>query len=128
MRMTPLAAERIGSHLALSANRKNVLVYGEAGNQRLSLERLPRRIALRGDGDPSRYSRDESGRDPHAGLVVELHDRPAEDLALLERGGCLVDLTDLETLGDHRVEIERAVLGPGQEHREVAVRSATAAD
>jgi len=30
--MTPLAAERIGSHLALSAT-KNVLVYGEAGNR-----------------------------------------------------------------------------------------------
>ena len=30
--MTPLAAERIGSHLALSATR-NVIVYGEAGNR-----------------------------------------------------------------------------------------------
>jgi hypothetical protein len=30
--MSPLAAERIGSHLALSAT-KNVLVYGEAGNR-----------------------------------------------------------------------------------------------
>lgn len=30
--MTPLAAERIGSHLAVSAS-KNVLVYGEAGNR-----------------------------------------------------------------------------------------------
>ena len=30
--MSPTAAERIGSHLALSAN-KNVLVYGEAGNK-----------------------------------------------------------------------------------------------
>ena len=30
--MSPLTAERIGSHLALSA-KKNVLVYGEAGNK-----------------------------------------------------------------------------------------------
>lgn len=34
--MSPLAAERIGSHLALSAS-KNVLVYGEAGNRVSSL-------------------------------------------------------------------------------------------
>ena len=47
---------------------------------------------------------------------------------MFERGGGFVDLTDLEALGDHRVEVESAVLGPGEEHRKVAVWSAAAAD
>src|SRR5262245_56578145 len=66
--------------------------------------------------------------DWNPGARLELQNRAAGDLPRLERVARFVDLFDLEALGYERVEVEFAFGVPAQEHREVAIGPAAAAN
>src|SRR5262249_14856905 len=79
---------------------------------------IPNRSAMARSPEPQTFKRS----------MFEFENCTAADLAGRECVGRFVDVVDSIALGAERIEIEFPVLVPVEEHREVAVRLARAAD